>query len=318
MTLRCYNMNEKYPLYYRLIRAAAVAMIISALCFPEWMAKTQFHLAIGLIVLGGIPHGATDYLIFRGLTRRLPGTRTMTQFYRNYLLLMAAYTLLWLVSPIFALLLFLILSMFHFGQSNWNYLSNISPTASVFLNMIWGAFVLLIPIILHFDEAVPILTQILGRRPPELPTLVQIVVCLGILLLNIGMIGYLYKKRNIQLQQFKNEFFQIILLAALFYFLPLLIGFAAYFVFWHSLSSMLDQIHFFRQQDRQYDWRRYIRNALPFSLIAIGGLLLLIWGQARLGLNIGLGVLFMFISVITLPHMILIDRLYKELNIVEA
>jgi hypothetical protein len=51
---------------------------------------------------------------------------------------------------------------------------------------------------------------------------------------------------------------------------------------------------------------------LPFNLVAILGLAAVVWGQSQLGLNMGIGVLFIFISIVTLPHMILIDRLYGE------
>lgn len=305
-------MTERYPLTYRFIWITALTMVALGMFFPVWTTDVQLVPALTLVVLGGIPHGATDYLIFRRLSRPLFGTRTMTQFYLNYLLLMLVYSFTWWLSPVLSLTIFLLLSMFHFGQSNWNYVSFSSRAESFLVNTAWGGFALLVPIVWHYDEALPIISQITGWQPAPWSVNARLAVCLGLLLINLWIIAYYGWQRKITRRNVRSELVNLAVLGAVFYFLPLLLGFAVYFVFWHSLSSMLDQIRFFRRQEEQYGWRHYVWNALPFSLVAILGLAALVWGQSQLGLNMGIGVLFIFISIVTLPHMILIDRLYGE------
>lgn len=311
-------MTERYPLFYRFIRALGIVFITLALVFPVWTQNIQLALGIGLIVVGGIPHGATDYLIFRHLSRPLLGTRTMSQFYLQYLILMLVYSVVWWLSPLVGLIIFLLLSMFHFGQSNWNYISWNSSIESILVNTAWGAFAVLTPVIWHFEAARPIITQIIGWLPPALSATWQTLLCLGLLLINGWCIVFYYWQGRLNGRQTRHELINLSLLAAVFYALPLLMGFAVYFVFWHSFSSMLDQFQFFKKRSSGYTWRRHLWNTLPFSLLAILGLAGMVWGQAQLGLNAGLGALFIFISIVTLPHMILIDRLYAEYDQVES
>jgi hypothetical protein len=63
---------------------------------------------------------------------------------------------------------------------------------------------------------------------------------------------------------------------------------------------------------------QYIKNALPLSLAAIGSLGLFAFAQVKMDIPLNIGIVFVFISVVTLPHMILIDQLYEESNAVSA
>ena len=67
------------------------------------------------ILLIGIPHGAIDHiLLFR--------KREMSQltFYSIYLGLIVGFIILWHITPIFSLLFFLLISAFHFGESQFS------------------------------------------------------------------------------------------------------------------------------------------------------------------------------------------------------
>jgi hypothetical protein len=81
---------------------------------------------------------------------------------------------------------------------------------------------------------------------------------------------------------------------------------------------MMDQIRFFRRQAQSYNLAQYIKNALPLSLAAIGSLGLFAFAQVKMDIPLNIGIVFVFISVVTLPHMILIDQLYEESNVVSA
>src|SRR6056297_3409000 len=113
-------MIARYPILYRTVQALAVAAVLLSLALPGLVLQVQLLLVVGMILFIGIPHGATDYLIFQSLSQPMWGSREMTHFYFNYVLLMGSYALLWWLTPTAALVVFIAISIYHFGQSNWN------------------------------------------------------------------------------------------------------------------------------------------------------------------------------------------------------
>lgn len=305
-------MDNNYSYLYKLSLFVSVVFILFSLVFPGILASSEVLIAIPLMLLVGIPHGATDHLIFLQLRKSFLGGKHLEQFYLNYLLLMAVYSVIWWLLPILALAIFLILSVYHFGQSNWHYINfeNKIQAWATYLN--WGSFALFVPIFWHFETAIPILSSITRSEVVMLNPTWRQALCLIFLLTNVWMTCMLAVNRLIDRRQLLRELFNLLILSCLFVFTPLILGFVIYFVFWHSMSSIADQIRFFKDRVAGYSWQTYVRQALPLSLVAVIGLGLLYMLQTSLGIQPNLGLLFIFISVITLPHMILIDLLYGE------
>ena len=85
------------------------------------------HQIIGsflLISLIGIPHGAIDNVILQSEYKM-----SKFKFYGLYILSIVLYTLMWFILPIYAFLLFLLISAYHFGESQLvNHLSKIKKS----------------------------------------------------------------------------------------------------------------------------------------------------------------------------------------------
>jgi hypothetical protein len=73
-------MTSRYPYLYRAIQGIAGLLILLNFIAPVFLQQTQLLIAVLLIVLIGIPHGATDYLIFKNLSRPLWGGKKMNRF----------------------------------------------------------------------------------------------------------------------------------------------------------------------------------------------------------------------------------------------
>lgn len=305
-------MTSRYPVLYRSIQGLALLAVLVSLLVPGLLSSVQLILALGMIVLIGIPHGATDYLIFQQLSRPLWGSREMTRFYINYMLLMAGYALLWWLLPAASLLLFLGISVYHFGQSNWNYIAFRTKAEATGTHLLWGSFVLFVPILWHYEAAAPIISSIVNAPAPYIAKPWREAASIVLLVLNLWLCIYYFIQSRITRKEFIDEVVNLSALALLLINLPLLLGFAIYFVCWHSLSSMMDQIRFFRKQAHAYSIRQYIKNALPLSLAAISSLVAFALLQMKMDIPLNIGIVFVFISVVTLPHMILIDQLYQE------
>jgi Brp/Blh family beta-carotene 15,15'-monooxygenase len=179
-----------------------------------------------------------------------------------------------------------------------------------------GSFVLLTPIFAHIETALPVI-QSLSKNPDILKISEdlgnKLAISAGILMIIHWVILMLSKHIN-----FKNglqEILNVLLLFGLFYYSPLWIGFAIYFTLWHSIPSIEDQINFFKTTRVNYNLGKYVREIFPFSLIALSGLLLAFqFSGDYISVNQGLALLFSFIAVITLPHMIMMDLLYLRIG----
>lgn len=310
-------MSTRYPLLIRSIQIMALLVVLLGIFFPNLLLKIELIIAVSLIALIGIPHGATDYIIFQYLSKPFWGTDSLFYFYRNYILIMGAYALLWLLSPTLSLAAFILLSIYHFGQSNWNFLEKTSKILKHTLFVVWGAFVLLTPILAHYEQAQPIIAQILGFEPIAIDTGWRYAIIAILFAHSVFSCLYLSFEGHITRKELQDEMLNLFLLLTVYLFTPLLLGFAIYFVLWHSLGSVMDQITFFKTRIKNYNWKKYILHAFPLTILALGTLAGLILLQQNMGVSANLGMMFMFISVVTLPHMLLIDQLYEEWNALE-
>lgn len=289
--------------------AASFIAILGGLLIPaEWIQGHIVWFAV-ILILGGVPHGASDYLIFRQLIRGENTRNKKLIFGAFYILLVAGYVALWLASSMAAFILFILISVYHFGQSNWKYVNFDREWRASLSYMLWGGLVVGVPVFLYHEEASLIIFEITQQQ--LLLEGVRWPVIFLLLISNIINIAHLSQDGLIDNSNFSREITNLLVLTTLFITTPLLIGFGIYFVFWHSLGSTRDQINLFRQLDQTYSTRNYLIKLIPFTTIAFIGLAVLYYllgDQMNYGIN--LGVLFLFISIITVPHSILMDRFY--------
>ena len=306
------------PRIQLLVQLFTLIIIMVSLSKSEWLVSSSLVIALVLILFIGIPHGANDHLLFFNLINKRIDEKNnkSTLFFAIYIGLILLYAGCWYIFPTFSLGLFILISIYHFGQSNLY----ISPIESKFVKLISiflsGSFVLLTPIFAHIETALPVI-QSLSKNPDILKISEdlgnKLAISAGILMIIHWVILMLSKHIN-----FKNglqEILNVLLLFGLFYYSPLWIGFAIYFTLWHSIPSIEDQINFFKTTRVNYNLGKYVREIFPFSLIALSGLLLAFqFSGDYISVNQGLALLFSFIAVITLPHMIMMDLLYLHIG----
>jgi Brp/Blh family beta-carotene 15,15'-monooxygenase len=306
------------PRIQLLVQLFTLIIIMVSLSESEWLVSSSLVIALVLILFIGIPHGANDHLLFFNLINKRidEKKRKSTLFFGLYIGLILLYIGCWYLFPAFSLGLFILISIYHFGQSNLY----VSPIESKFVKLISiflsGSFVLLTPIFSHIETALPVI-QTLAKDPYFLTISEElgnkVAISAGILMIIHWVILLLTKSINFKngLQEIINTF----LLFGLFYYSPLWIGFAIYFTLWHAIPSIEDQINFFKTSRANYNLGKYIREIFPFSLIALFGLLFAYnYSEEYISVNQGFALLFSFISVITLPHMIMMDLLYLHVE----
>ena len=106
------------------------------------------------------------------------------------------------------------------------------------------------------------------------------------------------------------EIFKLLIFAIIFEVSTLIWGFTIYFILWHSIPSLFEQITYIYGDFDKENAIDYVKKAFPYWLISIIGLvvLYLVFNDNSLIYTI----FFSFIAAITFPHTIVINRLFKS------
>lgn len=306
------------PKIHLLVQLVTIIIVMLNFISHELLVSCSLIIAVALIVLIGIPHGANDHLLFFNLFKKRAleeGSKTAL-FFLYYLGLIFLYVCSWFFLPAFSLGIFILISIYHFGQSNLYSIPLRSAKGKFLSIFLSGTFVLLTPILAHIETALPII-EILSKKT-DLPSISndfgkKLAILLGILMLLHWCLIILLKIISIEKGLF--EIVNVLLLFGLFYYSPLWIGFAIYFTLWHAVPSIEDQINFFKRTRSAYNLGKYLREIFPFSVIALSGLFFAYqFSENIISVNQAIALLFSFIAVITLPHMIMMDLLYQGIE----
>ena len=286
--------------------------IIVGLLVPASLLQEKIFLLSFILILAGIPHGASDFVIFKQLLGDVfSHKQQVLTFVIGYALIVILYSILWWLNPNIAFLFFVLNSIFHFGESNWNFLPKSSTRERGLIYWLWGATILGVPILLHFEEASEIIGNITGSAY-LLSDSSRAALIFLLITSTLSMINYLYQEDLLDRDKYKKEMLNFCLLIALFFSAPLLIGFGIYFVFWHSLQAFEDQYDKLDLARKINLFRGYVWQILFFTLLAFGGLAFMYWvGMNKMGYSFNLAFLFIFIAIITVPHSLLMNQLYK-------
>lgn len=278
---------------------------------PEVLGFIQYPLLGILLVTIGLPHGATDYLLFRRMHRSRLTKNQIIRFFTIYVAAVLGFLLFWLIFPMYSFIIFIVISAYHFGQSNWEDIT-IPKEYSILINFLWGAFAIGGPVLLHWEESEVIIGQIIGFVP-DVSQYFTTILQLFLIAFNLCVILVLNLTQNISEEQLRSETGKIAILSLLFYFTPMLVGFALYFALWHSLSSLNSQILFYKKLWPNFNVMHYYRQAAPFTFLALVGLAIMIYGHPFVLPNVSIISTFVvFIACITLPHVFLIDESYQN------
>lgn len=102
-----------------------------------------------------------------------------------------------------------------------------------------------------------------------------------------------------------------ILLIALLITTGLLSGLALYFALWFSMGHIHKLKMHFESKNQRFTVFTFYWKTVPFTLISIMGLVLLLWFNQTFGVqNEFFSLLFILISVLTLPNMVIAGKMY--------
>ncbi len=274
----------------------AIFTLLYVLCYQvvgPWDRSVDYVLAGVLLFTTGIPHGAGDHLIAQKIASRENLTFHLKPFILIYVGIMLAYAVLWYITPLISFIIFIAISIFHFGDMED--LDEIEPKQtyiSIARTVFLGSGILSFILFSHWPEAVEIISKMQVAIPATIPD--------SFLFASIFLLALGFQKKN--LSPFLNTFLTLII----GYFLPLIPAFICYFSCCHAIYS-------FRGMKNRLEltFLELYKKLIPFSVMAFFIGIGYIFLTAK---DLQLYPIFIFLSLLTLPHFLLMHKLIKRPN----
>jgi Brp/Blh family beta-carotene 15,15'-monooxygenase len=262
----------------------------------HWIEMSLFAL---ILLVVGIPHGAIDHLISNPVFE----IRSFKFFLMKYISLIGLYLIVWYFFPLLALLAFLVMSAYHFGQTHFIHISY-PFKYSWLLNMSRGGYFLAVILVGNWDATRLILSSLTSLA---LVNEYRFWILGSFSILTVLFQTFWGPKWS------KTHVVELMILGPILYFTPLLIGFIVYFGFWHSLPSMLKEYDFL-QKFKAYDTPlKFMIQLIPFTLISLVGIALILFlGVKYLDENALILLFFVMISLISFPHILYMDQFIRK------
>lgn len=267
----------------------------------------QIILGFSLIFTFGILHGANDLLLIeKNIDQKK--TYNFIKSLTNYVLVIILCALLFYIIPWFTLILFILVSAFHFGEQQWKELINNYPKWIWYsICFTYGLLIFMLLFRFHSVEVEKIIFEISKFQisPKLIPTLFNIIGFLFIL-----VIGYSYIRFEVLRTKILTELFYLLVFTIIFKASSLIWGFALYFILWHSIPSIIEQMNFLYGKFSFQNFISYCKSALIYWALSIIGIVSLyfIFKDEQL-FN---AIFFSFLAAITFPHVIVITKIFNK------
>jgi beta-carotene 15,15'-dioxygenase len=263
----------------------------------------QVIIGFVLILSFGILHGANDILISKSLANNKNQFSTLKIIYLYVIVVMLG-VLLFYFLPAIILLLFVIVSGYHFGEQQLDYIEEFKRYHFVFKTL-YGLLVLFLLFGFHINEVIAVVFEITSFKIEETLILYSLYVILILFAINYLLIFLKYEKnKNILLK----ELFYLLVFSIIFKVSSLIWGFAIYFIVWHSIPSIINQTKFLYGSFDYANFIQYIKAALFYWIISLVGLLFfyLLFQNMKLFNTL----FFSFLAAITFPHVLVILKMF--------
>jgi Brp/Blh family beta-carotene 15,15'-monooxygenase len=278
--------------------------------FLLWLTiqvQSQFedYLAYFFILTIGIMHGANDISIIGLITSNL--NKSKLYFLLYYVGVIVCTALVFFQLPFLALLLFVAFSCYHFGEQHFKKHLSESSVFDALLYIGYGN--LIFGLLFYFNKAdtASIIFELTGKFIS--PSYFFYFLIQGIALTLLGV--FMNRKNfNPEINVFQ-EVILILLFSILFYMASLLWAFSIYFILWHSLPSLKDQMVSLYGDVNGKSLRKYIKSSMIYWIISLQGLFLFFYVSQYIGVRF-ITLFFAFLAAITIPHVIVMYYLNKK------
>jgi len=210
--------------------------------------------------------------------------------------------------PLVGLILFILISAYHFGEQHWQFLNQKKHTLEIrFFQFLNGLMILLLLFQSHSGKVREIISSIIGFEIENIRFDYMLLAC--ILLVTLFSVRFYFV-----IDSFKNKIlinmYYLIIFTIIFKTANLIWAFAIYFVIWHSLPSIRDQVKFIYGSVNKETIKSYVITAFPFWITSLFGIFLLYIFLKDFFMFETL--FFSFLAAITFPHVIVVIQMFKN------
>ncbi len=283
------------------VTKSKVAGLILAIPIIFFGLENSYSVYLFLIVMlsVGIPHGSVDHIIaFINPKARKFNNKFL--FYLTYLSLITFNIILWIISPFVGLFVFLIISCYHFGETQ---VIGYNPTDNKLLNFVVGANILLslfLNNIVELQEILYIIPEFSNFDLSSFDSVFFLLIAVAVLMLSI---------LNFEIKRKVPLYAEITILYMVFFHTDLLTSFALYFGFCHSLPMLMLEFEEFKNDN----FIKFYLKTLPFTILSIiFGFLIYQFNNDLLTSDNLILFVFIIISSLTLPHVFIMRDFVKD------
>lgn len=265
----------------------------------------QYIIALLGIFSFGILHGSNDLFVIE----KLNDNYKQNQFLKSlltYISIVLAFVVVFYVVPLFALIAFVLISGYHFGEQHFHYkIYNQETMKAFFFYLSYGLFVLFLLLYFNTEEVIVIINDMTGYQ-------VSTYTLIYMLAFSFTLTSVFYvlnaKENEVLKASVLPNIIYVLLFSVLFYISDVVWGFAVYFVLWHSIPSLKDQVNSLYGVFDVNNFIKYFKQAFPYWLASLIGMCVVVW--LFHDTKNFLSLLFAFIAAITFPHVFIMRKLF--------
>ena len=256
-------------------------------------------IALAFVVVVGLPHGAFDGAIAQhlGYSRT---RRAMCRFIVVYLGLAGVVVAFWIWQPGLALALFLLISAVHFGYGDATAIGGFARSVQIAAH---GGVTVFGISLFHLQQVTPLYAALTHG---DVVLAVMLTEFFPLLIMPVAALYLIAAVRDAAL---RPRLVELALLCLLFSVVPPLVGFALYFCVIHTGRHLR---HIWDRIESDVTPRHILWQAVLFTLASwAGGAIMLLWLDSG---NISqdlLQVIFIGLAALTVPHMMLVDGMFR-------
>ena len=296
-------MNKEYTnnLTFRII----IFLSLFTLFLSNNLSGDYFYFTCyALILTFGIIHGANDILIL--LKGKKATTKAVINKTLKYFFIVVLICLVFFNLPTISLLFFLLFSAYHFGEQQWTIFENKNSNTLTLFYFFFGSLIFTMLFTINSSEVSDVIFDITKFYIPKSAYGISLLI-----LLVINVVFMLINYRILK-AQLVHQFILFSVMSIVFSFFDLLPAFAVYFVYFHSIPSIIEQAEFLFEDSSVKSFRKFIIKGFIYWLVAIIFLAFL-YMIVKDKIDFSLGIFFSFLAAITFPHVLVIYKM-KEIT----
>ena len=284
-------------------------MILSlfSLFISNHLNSEYFYFACyGLILTFGIIHGANDILIL--LKGKKQTKKIVIRSTVKYLSIVLLISVLFFLFSEISLLFFVLFSAYHFGEQQWTIFgSNQSKSISLFY-FFFGLLIFSVLFLFNKSDVSNIIFEITKIYIPE-NIYSAVIIFSSICTLLLIILNYQILKK-----QLLHQLALLVVMLLVFFTYELLPAFAIYFVFFHSIPSIIEQSDYlFGDSTKAENFKKFLLKGAVYWLLAIV-FLVVMYLILKNNIDFSLAIFFSFLAAITFPHVLVIYKMKSEIH----